>query len=75
MRSVDCGEDGPSAQALLARHRDLRGQIQAYEGDMNTLNAQADSLIASGTRFSLLFLRYYLVLIVRFVDTEYLCLI
>ena len=48
VRSNDCGEDGPSAQALLARHRDLRGQIQAYEGDMKTLNSQADSLISSG---------------------------
>lgn len=48
VRSADCGEDTPSAQALLARHRDLEGQIRAYEGDIQSLNAQADRLIASG---------------------------
>lgn len=29
--STDYGVDAPSAQALLARHRDLRGEIQAYK--------------------------------------------
>ena len=48
VRSTDYGEDGPSAQALLARHRDLQGQIRAYEDDVKTLNAQADSLMANG---------------------------
>lgn len=48
VRSNDCGEDGPGAQALLARHRDLEGQIRAYEGDIHGLNAQADRLVASG---------------------------
>lgn len=48
VRSTDCGEDGPGAQALLARHRDLEGQIRAYEGDIQGLNTQADRLVASG---------------------------
>ncbi|XP_046630760.1 spectrin beta chain, non-erythrocytic 1-like isoform X4 [Daphnia pulicaria] len=48
VRSTDCGEDGPGAQALLARHRDLEGQIRAYEGDIQSLNSQADRLVASG---------------------------
>lgn len=48
VRSTDYGEDRPSAQALLARHRDLEGQIQAYDDDIQGLNAQADRLIASG---------------------------
>ena len=48
VHSTDCGEDTPSAQALLARHRDLEGQIRAYEGDIQSLNSQADRLIASG---------------------------
>jgi spectrin beta len=48
VRSTDCGEDGPGAQALLARHRDLEGQIRAYEGDIQSLNTQADRLVASG---------------------------
>ena len=47
VRSTDCGEDGPGAQALLARHRDLEGQIRAYEGDIQSLNSQADRLLAS----------------------------
>ena len=48
VRSVDYGEDRPSGQALLARHRDLEGQIRAYEDDIKGLNAQADRLVASG---------------------------
>ena len=48
VRSVDYGEDRPSGQALLARHRDLEGQIRAYEDDIKSLNAQADRLVASG---------------------------
>ena len=48
MRSADYGEDEPSAQALLARHRDLQGQIRAYEGDVQSLTAAADRLLANG---------------------------
>jgi spectrin beta len=32
----------------LARHKDLEGQIRAYEGDIQSLNSQADRLVASG---------------------------
>ena len=48
VRSTDVGEDGPGAQALLARHRDLEGQIRAYEGDIQSLNIEAGCLVASG---------------------------
>lgn len=48
VKSVDYGEDRPSAQALLSRHRDLEGQIQAYDGDIQSLNTQADRLVSSG---------------------------
>lgn len=48
VRSTDYGVDEPSAQALLARHRDLEGQIRAYEGDVQSLNSQADRLAANG---------------------------
>ncbi|XP_075227745.1 spectrin beta chain, non-erythrocytic 5 kst isoform X2 [Lycorma delicatula] len=46
--SVDYGEDEPSAQALLARHRDLQGELNAYRGDIQSLNSQAAKLIESG---------------------------
>jgi len=46
--SPDYGEDEPSAQALLQRHRDLQGELNAYNGDVQSLNAQADRLIKSG---------------------------
>lgn len=46
--SVDYGEDEPSAQALLARHRDLQGELNAYRGDIQSLNTQAAKLIESG---------------------------
>ncbi|XP_046388683.1 spectrin alpha chain, non-erythrocytic 1 isoform X4 [Ischnura elegans] len=46
--STDCGEDEPSAQALLQRHRDLQGEIVAYSGDINSLNTQAERLIKAG---------------------------
>ncbi|XP_071454610.1 spectrin beta chain, non-erythrocytic 5 isoform X3 [Hetaerina americana] len=46
--SNDCGEDEPSAQALLQRHRDLQGEIVAYSGDINSLNTQAERLIKAG---------------------------
>ncbi|KAG5890886.1 hypothetical protein JTB14_002826 [Gonioctena quinquepunctata] len=46
--SNDYGTDEPSAQALLQRHKDLEGEINAYQGDIHSLNGQADRLIASG---------------------------
>lgn len=46
--SNDYGTDEPSAQALLQRHKDLQGELNAYEGDIQSLNAQAEKLIASG---------------------------
>ena len=46
--STDYGVDEPSAQALLARHKDLRGEIQAYKGDITSLNTHAQKLIKSG---------------------------
>ncbi|GJQ85807.1 putative phospholipid binding protein, partial [Trypoxylus dichotomus] len=46
--STDYGSDEPSAQALLQRHKDLHGELNAYKGDIQSLNNQADKLIASG---------------------------
>lgn len=46
--SDDYGVDEPSAQALLQRHRDLQGELNAYSGDILNLNQQADKLIKSG---------------------------
>nr|CAD7572393.1 unnamed protein product [Timema californicum] len=46
--SADYGEDEPSAQALLQRHRDLAGEIHAYKGDIHSLNSQAEKLIKAG---------------------------
>lgn len=46
--SEDHGVDEPSAQALLQRHRDLQGELNAYSGDILNLNQQADKLIKSG---------------------------
>lgn len=48
LNSSDLGTDEPSAQALLQRHRDLEGELNAYKGDIQSLNAQADGLIAAG---------------------------
>lgn len=48
MTSNDYGTDEPSAQALLQRHKDLQGELNAYEGDIQSLNTQAEKLIASG---------------------------
>ncbi|XP_063909279.1 spectrin beta chain, non-erythrocytic 1 isoform X5 [Zophobas morio] len=48
LNSSDYGTDEPSAQALLQRHKDLEGELNAYKGDIQSLNAQADRLIASG---------------------------
>lgn len=46
--SNDYGEDEPSAQSLLQRHRDLQGELKAYSGDIQSLNTQAERLIAAG---------------------------
>lgn len=46
--SDDYGVDEPSAQALLQRHRDLQGELNAYSGDILNLNQQADKLIKAG---------------------------
>lgn len=46
--SKDYGVDEPSAQALLQRHRDLQGELNAYSGDILNLNQQADKLIKAG---------------------------
>ncbi|KAF6212345.1 hypothetical protein GE061_012867 [Apolygus lucorum] len=44
----DYGVDEPSAQALLQRHKDLEGEVNAYTGDIQSLNTQADELIKAG---------------------------
>ncbi|KAK2710872.1 hypothetical protein QYM36_012149, partial [Artemia franciscana] len=44
-RSQDCGSDETSAQALLSRHKDLIGQINAYQGEIKALSGQADRLV------------------------------
>ncbi|XP_046434088.1 spectrin beta chain, non-erythrocytic 1 isoform X2 [Neodiprion fabricii] len=46
--SQDYGVDEPSAQALLQRHKDLQGELNAYKGDVHSLNTQADKLIKAG---------------------------
>ncbi|XP_043493138.1 spectrin beta chain, non-erythrocytic 5 isoform X1 [Polistes fuscatus] len=46
--SEDYGVDEPSAQALLQRHKDLEGELNAYRGDVQSLNMQAEKLIKSG---------------------------
>ncbi|XP_053955094.1 spectrin beta chain, non-erythrocytic 5 isoform X2 [Anastrepha ludens] len=48
VKSNDYGTDEPSAQALLQRHRDLQGELNAYSGDILNLNQQADKLIKAG---------------------------
>lgn len=48
LTSKDYGSDEPSAQALLQRHKDLQGELNAYKGDIQNLNTQAEKLIASG---------------------------
>lgn len=48
VNSRDYGNDEPSAQALLQRHRDLQGELNAYSGDILNLNQQADKLIKAG---------------------------
>ncbi|XP_035899186.1 spectrin beta chain, non-erythrocytic 1 isoform X2 [Anopheles stephensi] len=46
--SDDFGVDEPSAQALLQRHRDLQGELNAYSGDIRNLTHQAEKLIKAG---------------------------
>lgn len=48
VNSNDYGNDEPSAQALLQRHRDLQGELNAYSGDILNLNQQAEKLIKAG---------------------------
>lgn len=59
--SQDFGNDEPSAQALLQRHRDLQGEINAYNGDIQSLQGQARKLIQAGiTTLEVLFLIIFL---------------
>ena len=46
--SADYGEDEPSSQALLQHHRDLQGELNAYSGDIASLNSQAEKLVQAG---------------------------
>jgi spectrin beta len=46
--SADYGEDEPSAQALLQRHCDMQGELDAYSGDIASLNSQAEKLVQAG---------------------------
>jgi spectrin beta len=43
--SADCGEDEPSAEALLQRHCDLQGELDSYSGDTASLNSQVEKLV------------------------------
>ena len=42
------GEDELSAQALLQHHRNLQGELNAYSGDIASLNSQAEKLVQAG---------------------------
>lgn len=46
--STDHGVDEPSAQALLARHKILEEELDAYQGDVQSLNTQGENLIKAG---------------------------
>jgi len=46
--SADYGEDEPSAQALLQRHCDLQGELNAYSGVIASLNSQVETLVQAG---------------------------
>ncbi|XP_043484059.1 spectrin alpha chain [Leptopilina heterotoma] len=46
--SEDFGVDEPSSQALLQRHKDLQGELNAYKGDVQSLQVQAEKLIKAG---------------------------
>lgn len=45
--SADYGSDEPNSQALFQRHKDLQGELGAYNEDICSLNSQANQLIAS----------------------------
>lgn len=46
--SEDCGNDAPSAGALLARHRALHEEIRAYHQELDTLTNHAQRLTKAG---------------------------
>ncbi|CAG9768666.1 unnamed protein product [Ceutorhynchus assimilis] len=48
LASKDLGSDEPSAASLLQRHKDLEGELNAYQGDIQSLNLQANGLIEAG---------------------------
>jgi len=48
LSTIDHGVDEPSAQALLARHKILEEELDAYQGDIQSLNTQAENLIKAG---------------------------
>ncbi|XP_050313156.1 spectrin beta chain, non-erythrocytic 1 isoform X2 [Anthonomus grandis grandis] len=48
LASKDLGSDEPSAASLLQRHKDLEGELNAYQMDIQSLNTQANRLIEAG---------------------------
>ncbi|XP_050430131.1 spectrin beta chain, non-erythrocytic 5 isoform X2 [Adelges cooleyi] len=46
--TTDYGIDEPSAQALLARHKILEEELDAYQGDIQSLNIQCENLVKAG---------------------------
>jgi len=46
--SADYGEDELSAQALLQCHHHLQGELNAYSGDIASLNSQVEKLVQAG---------------------------
>uniref|UniRef100_A0A2H8TMG3 Spectrin beta chain, brain 4 n=1 Tax=Melanaphis sacchari TaxID=742174 RepID=A0A2H8TMG3_9HEMI len=48
LSTTDHGVDEPSAQALLARHKILEEELDAYQGDIQSLNTQAENLVKAG---------------------------
>ncbi|XP_050536729.1 spectrin beta chain, non-erythrocytic 5 isoform X2 [Daktulosphaira vitifoliae] len=48
LSSTDHGVDEPSAQALLARNKILEEELDAYQGDIQSLNTQGENLIKAG---------------------------
>ncbi|XP_030753943.1 spectrin beta chain, non-erythrocytic 2 isoform X2 [Sitophilus oryzae] len=48
LASKDVGTDEPSTSSLLQRHKDLEGELNSYEGDIRSLNVQANKLIEAG---------------------------
>ena len=66
--SDDYGVDEPTAQSLLQRHKDLFGEINAYDGDIKALNAQAQNLIKAGVSVLDVSLQYLLFLFAIHLD-------